>query len=78
MYVSGRVHFAKWVWSETVLCYSSYPCWWAGTVLYTTTPDEPSIVVSRLRHRQQSEAVLLGKYSMAGDVVGIGKVTNSH
>ena len=35
-----------------------------------TSPEEPSTVVGRLRNRQQSEAILLGKYLLAGDVVG--------
>ena len=37
--------------------------------MYETTPDDPASVVSKLRHKHSSEAVLLGEYSVDGNKV---------
>lgn len=36
----------------------------SGSVLYLTSPEEPSLVVGRLCFKHSSEAVLLGKYQV--------------
>ena len=40
-----------------------------GTVLYTTSPEEPAVVVNKLRFKKHNSSILMGYYTHSNDDV---------
>jgi F-box protein 9 len=56
---------------HTVIYYRYLRFFPDGVVMYQTSPDNPGNVVARLCHKHSSESVLLGEYSLDGDMLTV-------